>query len=615
MRPRAARSASPGPPRRRLPPLLLGPLLLGLGLFAGPGPVASAEEGARTVTGAAMDMKGHPIRGARVLLRGSERAGAPTAGVTSGDPILTDGEGAFAWEAPKAGDYRLHISARGFQPVEKEVTTGGPECLVLLSPLLEIRGVILDEATKEPVKGVPVTATAEGTLDLGFLGRQVLSGADGTFVVGGLVKGKYSVEVGIGLGDGRDDYAPRTVAGVTAGTRELRIEVARGRAIAGRVVDEDGHPVAGKVVSLEPLPAAVVDDVWIPGPFFSRSMRTGPDGAFRLEGLPPGTYSVHAGGGSPPEDAYFHWARHDIPAGKEDLEIRLRRGTSIRGRVLDEAGKPVDLGVRYRERVSVQVRREGEVPADDPTRDARPSPEGGGLQSMMDGPRWEHAWFLDGGRFEMRLAVPGATYEIRARHEDGREGRAAGIAAGTEDAEVRLLPGKAIRGRLLESDGRPVPAGLVVRAAVWNPHRGVPSAETDAEGRFRIENLHGEGIELMAGGGTTEYLETRLGGPWKPGDDVGDVRLRRGQILEGRIVDRRRVPRGSAVSITASAGETEGGSPVAADGTFRIRCLPPGPVLLSLWVEHVEVDGATEGTLVDAGSAVVPASGVEVILE
>lgn len=81
--------------------------------------------------------------------------------------------------------------------------------------------------------------------------------------------------------------------------------------IVGRVTDTAGNPLAGAAVSARRAGADA------PG----AETRTGETGGFQLEGLPPGSYVVHA------ERAGFGSAEHAVgldPGGRATVILRLR---------------------------------------------------------------------------------------------------------------------------------------------------------------------------------------------------------------------------------------------------------------------------------------------------
>jgi protocatechuate 3,4-dioxygenase beta subunit len=167
-------------------------------------------------------------------------------------------------------------------------------------------------------------------------------------------------------------------------------------------------------------------------------------------------------------------------------------------------------------------------------------------------------------------------------------------------------------GRVLDPDGTPVPDALVIGATGWvqslplemdelgdaNTWLQRVRTKTDADGRFVIQeglSLGGELVLHVAAGG---FAPLRVDRP-PPGArgkdnlpvDYGELRLRKGCIAAGRVVDRggRAVP-SARVSLAAVLGEQgfeidfpTRGIPVAetgADGGFRVDRLELGAFTL-----------------------------------
>jgi hypothetical protein len=107
----------------------------------------------------------------------------------------------------------------------------------------------------------------------------------------------------------------------------LRVEVAfpRPMAIAGRVTDADGEPVAGARVR------ARAED---PGAEGGKA-RTDADGRFRLFPLAPGSYEVTV---SPPSRDLSGAVMEGVEAGEEAVAVLLDPALVIRGRVLGPGG-------------------------------------------------------------------------------------------------------------------------------------------------------------------------------------------------------------------------------------------------------------------------------------
>jgi hypothetical protein len=135
-----------------------------------------------------------------------------------------------------------------------------------------------------------------------------------------------------------------------AGTTVVRVPLARGGTVRGRVLDAEDSPVSGAVPRMSGggrVPSGLV----LPSGFWLNpargSARSGADGRFELRGLPPreGPVEVrahhpdHPSGRSEP----FGFAR----LGQEvEVEVRLERGATITGRVLLD-GEPAGRRVAW----------------------------------------------------------------------------------------------------------------------------------------------------------------------------------------------------------------------------------------------------------------------------
>jgi len=163
--------------------------------------------------------------------------------------------------------------------------------------------------------------------------------------VGGLVEGR--VEAGgrfrVGpLADGRRyDLSARDFAGHLDGFRsgvssrdaDVAIVLARARQIRGRVVGEDGKPVADGV------PVRAVCEAGSPATAGGYSLNaTRADGTFVLDGLADLVFTVQAGGD--PSD-YVEVAAPDVKAGTSNLVLRVVTGIRLQGTLVDVRGDPV----------------------------------------------------------------------------------------------------------------------------------------------------------------------------------------------------------------------------------------------------------------------------------
>lgn len=233
-------------------------------------------------------------------------------------------------------DEAIHLRAQcnGFAPGTLEVTpeTAGAPVIITLKPAARIAGTLRDQDGK-PVPGALVFAShpAEGSPQ----GKTRLQGgatrADevGHFTLENLDPGRLQIKV---IAAGYLQWAQEVDLLAGEPVEALEITLHAGAVVEGTVSDDQGLPVEGAQVQVENngaagafgqmgLPTAVSDD----------------QGQFRLTGVTPGTRAVVAR-----HPAYVA-ARRQIEVGPrlDVLELQLRRGMEVSGRVVDGDGSPV----------------------------------------------------------------------------------------------------------------------------------------------------------------------------------------------------------------------------------------------------------------------------------
>lgn len=252
-----------------------------------------------------------------------------------------------------------------------------------------------------------------------------------------------------------------------------------GLPVAGTVTTTDGRPLAGAKVSVSPAGDGAQAFARIDHP------RTGPDGRFRIEGVPEGSACVTAS--APvcrPRSA-------SCAAGTTDLVIALEAGGEIHGTVVLPSGATTFS--RYRVCLLAPEGTEEAVLYSDEERE-----ECHGLSFSFRG--------LAPGNYGLRALVHGVgradLEEVRV--EAGRVTR----------VRLEIGEGQCLTGRVVSaSDGEPVPGALVVVAAQahWGAYillmileedsawiNGAFSARTDAEGRYRIVGLRPGSCSMAA---------------------------------------------------------------------------------------------------------------------
>ncbi len=395
--------------------------------------------------------------------------------------------------------------------------SAAPLVLSLASPAI-LEGRTLDATTLKPVPRVRLeVASGSGR----FTAR---SGSDGRYRLRGLRPGSATVRA---EEPRHVPWTRRPVPIEKGATRVLDVLLTRGATLSGRVVDEDGRPVAGAGVSLLSSSESPIDAAVRLRSGASR-LRTRPDGSFTATRLPPGEnqrLSVQH-----PEFERGTVGGISLVAGgtRSGVVVTIRRGVVLTGRVSDPDGNPI-AGAEVSAGRSFSVR----------------SSTGGSLTrvraEMMEAPRTVRSG--DDGAFELRGLAPGdVAVVVRA---PGRATETVDpvrlVRGGRPDpVEIVLGPGATISGRIVRRTGEGA-SGYYVLAR--NPRKpsdgpGNTSATPEADGTFRIEGLRvGETYDLqLFGGGAGFGPGPRKAGILAPADGVEWVVEGTGRI-EGSAVD------------------------------------------------------------------------------
>lgn len=381
-------------------------------------------------------------------------------------------------------------------------------------------------------------------------------------------------------------FAPKTVEGARPGS-PLRIEIGKGLSIEGIVRDAvSGRPIAkARVQGGRPHRPP---HVWEPDVGRARAV-TDAAGRFRLHGLEPGPVEVSASA------VGYGWTV--VPASRfgRPVDMKLRPGASVTGRVFDSTGRPVAKAV---------VRLEPENPGSalamtGPAILARTGPERTDAQ----------------GAFAF-LGVPAYEYRILARHPDFGLGLSEAVhasAEGNTTVEVRLATGARIAGRLVSPEGTPLAGRARIVRSNGEPATDALSdvlrGDAGNNGVFRIEGVPpgSHAMELEARGFKNESTAITVRGN-DAQLNIGDLVLQRGLSIRGRVRDRSGEPiAGAGVEgFPEESGHLGSVADIShADGSFALAGLEAGTYSLHARREGFGLDQKT----VTAGT-----DGVELVL-
>ncbi|HVT19205.1 MAG TPA: carboxypeptidase-like regulatory domain-containing protein [Thermoanaerobaculia bacterium] len=416
-------------------------------------PLRIVVSAGRSLHGKVLDQGGAPVVGARVQLllaaEGRQRLqeiSRARSGRVPGAFTTTGPDGVY--RLAQAPDHlcELVVTRPGFAPGLLKVDAGEAELPPLfLQPEAEVEGVVRD-ADGQPVAGarVGVSSVLLGTgihSEVPLVDKRSADESDheGAFHLAGLIPGEP-----LRLSVWAAGFVPweQTVAAEPG--KKLDIVLRRGARLRGRVVDDLGAAVGGaRVVAYELFRGT-------PTLESSVDAETDSGGRFELTGLAGSRARLVVGA-----RGFADTALPDIPVDSDpdssgqELEIRLHRGATVDGRVLDSAGEPVQ--------------------------DARVV-----LGSQLTLSDLQGAFHLEG-------AAEGSQKLAAAHPDHGRTERLIEIPRGArlhQDLQFSA-DGGSVEGSVRASDGATVPGALVslLPATPGRPNR---LTLTDDSGRFRL---------------------------------------------------------------------------------------------------------------------------------
>ncbi len=472
----------------------------------------------------------------------------------------------------------------------------------------------MNAATGEPLRRATVTLRrTSSSSDTAPRGYTAATDAAGRFGIAGVVPGDYRLSARrngfVDADYGSRDYL-RAGSALTLkpGQRmaDILFPMTPHGVVTGRVVDEDGEPVAG--VRMQALRYRY--------PQGRRQLAeygegvTNDIGEYRVAGLPPGRYYISASprrsyergmqpaAGQPEEEYAMTFypnagdpaaaAGVDITPGGQlrglDMTLRRQRTVSIRGRVAgwQASGRQrVMLFLRPRGAAAPSMNRTGSV---DPN-----------------------------GNFEFRGVAPGSYTLVAAVPERGRGGLTARLpveagGANVENISVTLNPPLNVAGRVRADSQAPVSlAGIEVSLRPVEPVMfgpSIPSARAQADGTFAFANVSpdeymvtlsglpdGFYVKVVAAGGQNVLLS----GIDLNGDLAGGLEIllspHAGQVA-GVVQNEQQEPAaGSTVVMVPQEKERRGlaqfyrTASADASGRFTVKNLDPGQYRVYAWRE------------------------------
>lgn len=432
---------------------------------------------------------------------------------------FSDPEGKFRLDDVPPGTVTIEAKAIGKRPTKKTgVTTAAEQVVDVGTLVLEdgrtLRGRVLAAADGVALAGASaIVNVAQGGMAFRIPGMDAgagsaVTGSDGGFEIHGLEGRTYTMSVQ------HPDYAPSESSVEVPADQdppETVVRLSRGGTLTGTVRDASKNPVTG---------AAIVAMRGLFGGDMNTA-ETGPDGRYTMEKLAPGSYNVMR----PPED------------GGGMANFGMKQATITEGETtvvdFDETARHTLTGRVVRGKATV-----GSVTLLFFPGESAGFGAGGFKTTQAD----------EAGNYQIGLDQPGA-YTVMVQ-SGGGFGRSTSVAISVPDAPTSaidiVLKIGGVTGRVSDSDGQPV-AGAMVAARLdgsTDPLSGQSGAMTEPDGSFSIEGLQPGTYRVTASATGFAPAEAY---PVSVSEDEAapdlDLRLERGRVLRGKVVD----PRGSGV--------------------------------------------------------------------
>ncbi|MCU1230088.1 MAG: hypothetical protein JWO97_2972 [Acidobacteria bacterium] len=451
-------------------------------------------------------------------------------------PFQAD-DGAFVIENVTPGNVELQVVAIGHAratasgiEVEESKTASGVE--LKMERAARVKGRITS-ADGQPISGA--TAYVKETSEqMNRVTDRVISDANGLYELGSVLPGERTIRF-IKDGFKRDEKSVDAAAGKET---RLDVQLERGRAVSGRVVNERGEPVGETDLAAEGM--------------MYQSTRSDAAGAFHLEGLGEGKLRIRAH-----KEGYAPAYADLEPGVNDNVTLTMRRGATINGHV---------SGLTADQLRSVNIWANAATGMN-----ASTTVVGTGGTFTLTG-------FSDG------MAIVSANHD--GRSVDKRIEIVNGVAP---DVELTFVDGFTIRGRVTVQ-GRPLPA-VFVRFDPRKEGASPANGRTGGDGAYEVRGVAaGEyQVSIAAGYNGSIISEQRtISGPGTQDFDVKATTLR------GRVFDARTMSPLADAHIAIDRGQDPSfGNQTAtsdSDGRFALEYVAAGSHTL-----NVEAEGYMSG--------------------
>jgi protocatechuate 3,4-dioxygenase beta subunit len=458
--------------------------------------------------------------------------------------VVSGADGSFRVDGLAAGEKVVRFGSRLEQ--QQRVTAPADDVKLVMPGIRTIHGRVIDGATRTPVQTFVIFGGAESEG-----GAHPFESATGEFTL-------ELPETATTIGAVAEGYAAMTK--IDPATDPLVIPLAHGRTIRGHVVDEKGQPLGGVR-------------------FFNTSELHGDEDATQTQSAGDGSYELTGLGFDTDVQVSFRKdgfvpTRDRVKAGHDDvtLDVTMRQGTPVTGRVVDRTGAGVPA-------VSVTASSAG---------------LGAEQQSVQTG---------EGGEFSFAALQP-ARWDFTAERERGGE---RGVVKDIDVEKVHELtiklepmPVSTIFGQVSGLD----PSWTMRFVTIISLGGTSRTAPIDASGNYRIENAPAGTVTVsaMAGASGMSHQLKDVSAEVAAGSETRiDLAYLPQVAVHGRVTRGGAPLEGAAIRFGYSAAdETVSG----AGGTYTLR-VDPGEYDVSLvlngrnlpFEQHVVITGPAEVNL------------------
>lgn len=518
----------------------------------------------QTLVGQVVDGDGRPVEKVEASLRPARRnrdmpggimmmdAGA---GPPPGSKATTDADGKLRIAGIASGTFDLELRRSGFakKAMPGIVVPKGSEPVdlgsIVMEPGQRVHGLVT-APDGAPIEGVEVSIATGGTGPMMMMSRRPRSGPPPAAVTG--PDGRFGIDdlrsdERVNLSFNRTGYLDARESGIELPRADpVLVTLPPASKVSGRVIGPDKKPVPGATVSLTRSSSGGIG-----GEMVKMIMRDGTqaddEGRFVFDNVRPGQIALAA---VAPGWQEAKLEGVDVPQGKdvEDLELPLKAGASVAGRIVAPDGRPA-IGARV-----------GLV-----TDDPEPLRGLGGVTSDGD------------GYYRLEGLAPGKV-AVEATHGDYvRTVKEIEARAGANKLDLHFEGGQDVSGLVTDASGATI-AGAWVQLSAAGRDWGGPDTKTGTDGSFNVPGVGDGDYALIvtkegfapSGGEVTVHVAG------KPVAGLA-VRLGVGAAIVGTIsgVEPEKLPQVSVRAWNAGPGGSAT-SMVDAQGGYKLSGLVPG---------------------------------------